>query len=94
MITGTIDCNTDEQASTACGTQKNLDMFKALTFMFFVFFYAGMKLNSDVVGSWLSLREHDVKQRAPLVKVSYSRSGPSVSLCETSVCRPQAMRAL
>ncbi|KAF3843181.1 hypothetical protein F7725_002030 [Dissostichus mawsoni] len=63
MITGTIDCNADEQASSACGVQRNLDMFKALTFMFF---YAGMKLNADVAGSWLSLTKHDVKQRALL----------------------------
>lgn len=67
MITGTIDCNADEQASSARGVQQNLDMFKALTFMFF---YAVMKLNSDVGGSWLSLRKHDVKQRACSVKVN------------------------
>ena len=71
MITGTIDCNTDEQARSARGAQRNLDMFKALTFMFF---HAGMKLNSDVAGSWLSLKKHDVKQRAWLVKVNRSGS--------------------
>ena len=47
MITGTIDCNADEQARSARGVQRDLDMFKALTFMFF---YAGMKLNADVAG--------------------------------------------
>ena len=71
MITGTIDCNTDEQARSARGAQRNLDMFKALTFMFF---HAGMKLNSDVAGSWLSLKKHDVKQRAWLAKVNRSGS--------------------
>lgn len=45
-------------------------MFKVLTFMFF---HAGMKLNADVAGSWLWLREHDVKQRAWLVKVNRSQ---------------------
>lgn len=76
MITGTIDCNADEQANTARGVQRNLDMFKVLTFMFF---HAGMKENADVGGSWLSLRKHDVKQRGSLVKVKRSSAPPSLS---------------
>lgn len=44
MIAGTIDCDADEQARSACGIPRNLDMFKAPAFMLF---YAGMKLNAE-----------------------------------------------
>lgn len=39
-----------------------------------MFFYAGMKLNADAADSWLSLKKHNVKQRAWLVKVNRSCS--------------------
>lgn len=38
------------------------------------FFNAAMKLNADAADSWLSLKKHNVKQRAWLVKVNLSCS--------------------
>lgn len=51
MITGTIDCNADEQASSARGVERDLDMFNALTFMFC---HAAPRPYADVVVSCFS----------------------------------------